>query len=262
MAPPFNINQSSPAPSNLISAFPADEQSNRATIEEWLTFISDPATGIIRESALPPAGPSGDIPAGTKMLFVQTAAPTGWTKDTTHNNKALRIVNGTASEGGTKAFTTVFAAGASVSAVSLTTAQLPSHTHTGPSHTHTFSATTGTESADHTHSWGGTFGTSANGDHQHSVQNTWSRSAGGSGGSGANNSSSSDPVTSVAGNHSHTVSVGGSTGGRSAAHTHSVSGTTGSAGTGDTGSTGTGATHTHTMDLDVFYVDVIIATKN
>jgi hypothetical protein len=45
----------------------------------------------------------------TAMLFVQTAAPTGWTKSTTHNDKALRVVSGTASTGGSTAFSTVFA---------------------------------------------------------------------------------------------------------------------------------------------------------
>jgi hypothetical protein len=43
------------------------------------------------------------------MLFVQTAAPTGWTKSTAHDNKALRVVSGTASSGGSVAFTTAFA---------------------------------------------------------------------------------------------------------------------------------------------------------
>ena len=46
---------------------------------------------------------------GTAMLFAQTAAPTGWTKSTTHNDKALRVVSGTAGSGGSTAFTTVFA---------------------------------------------------------------------------------------------------------------------------------------------------------
>lgn len=48
------------------------------------------------------------LPSGTKMLFIQTNAPTGWTKDTTHNNKALRVVNGTAGSGGSVAFTSAF----------------------------------------------------------------------------------------------------------------------------------------------------------
>ena len=80
------------------------------------------------------------FPAGTLMLFQQTSAPTGWTKQTTHDNKALRVVTGTAGSGGTSAFTTVFASrtpagsvsvsGGSVSATTLTTGQIPAHTHT------------------------------------------------------------------------------------------------------------------------------------
>lgn len=46
------------------------------------------------------------FPTGTAMLFQQTAAPTGWTKSITHNDKALRVVSGTVSSGGTTAFST------------------------------------------------------------------------------------------------------------------------------------------------------------
>jgi hypothetical protein len=46
------------------------------------------------------------VPSGTAMLFQQTSAPTGWTKLTTHNDKALRVVSGTASSGGTTAMST------------------------------------------------------------------------------------------------------------------------------------------------------------
>jgi microcystin-dependent protein len=63
------------------------------------------------------------------MLFVQTAAPTGWTKSATHNNKALRVVSGTASSGGSVAFTTAFASSLSAGSTTLSTAQMPSHTH-------------------------------------------------------------------------------------------------------------------------------------
>lgn len=72
------------------------------------------------------------IPSGTVMLFVQTAAPTGWTKSTTHNDKTLRVVSGTASSGGSTAFTTVFASrtpAGTVGATTLTTSQIPSHAH-------------------------------------------------------------------------------------------------------------------------------------
>lgn len=90
----------------------------------------DAATGLTNTSSL-------GFPTGTLMLFQQTTAPTGWTKQTTHNNKALRVVSGTASSGGTSSFTTVFtdqtptidASGISASATTLTTAQMPSHSH-------------------------------------------------------------------------------------------------------------------------------------
>jgi hypothetical protein len=75
------------------------------------------------------------------MLFQQTAAPTGWTKQTTHNDKSLRVVSGTAGSGGSTAFTSVFASrtptgsvsgsnsGGDVSNHTLTTSQIPSHFH-------------------------------------------------------------------------------------------------------------------------------------
>ena len=79
--------------------------------------------------------------SGTVMMFVQTAAPTGWTKSTSHDNKALRVVSGTASSGGSVAFTTAFGTPAvsgsislsgTVGATTLTVDQIPSHTHGGP----------------------------------------------------------------------------------------------------------------------------------
>ena len=94
-------------------------------------------------------------------------------------------------------------------------------------HTHSFSATTGLESASHTHS--GT--TNTTGSHSHSIDRYASN------GAGANvligtSLYDSNGSTNAAGDHSHTFT----TGGVSANHTHSVSGTTGS-----TGSSGTDA---------------------
>lgn len=57
------------------------------------------------------APPSQGFASGTKMLFQQETAPTGWTKDTTHNDKALRVVTGTPGSGGATAFATVFGSG-------------------------------------------------------------------------------------------------------------------------------------------------------
>ena len=40
------------------------------------------------------------------MLFQQSSAPTGWTKDTSTNDSALRVVSGSVSSGGSVGFTT------------------------------------------------------------------------------------------------------------------------------------------------------------
>ena len=73
------------------------------------------------------------VPSGTRMLFQQTAAPTGWTKDTSFDQHALRVTTGTVDSGGTLDFTGAFAAGIStggtVASHVLTVAELPSHTH-------------------------------------------------------------------------------------------------------------------------------------
>lgn len=82
------------------------------------------------------------FPSGTKMLFAQAAAPTGWTKDTTHNDKALRVVSGTGgAAGGSTAFSTVFASrtpAGTVGGHALTVNEIPAHSHavTDPGHMH------------------------------------------------------------------------------------------------------------------------------
>ena len=68
------------------------------------------------------------FPSGTLMLFVQTAAPTGWTKSTTHNDKALRVVSGSVSSGGSVAFSTAFGRTAT-DGHSLTSAENGPHSH-------------------------------------------------------------------------------------------------------------------------------------
>lgn len=80
-----------------------------------------------------------ELPLGTKMLFFQAAAPTGWTQ-TTHNNAALRVTSGAGGgTGGSVGFTTLFARTAT-DAHTLTTAEMPSHYHTAgvtdPGHDH------------------------------------------------------------------------------------------------------------------------------
>lgn len=63
------------------------------------------------------AGVAAAFPTGTRLLFHQEAAPTGWTKLTTVNDAVLRVVSGTTGggTGGSLAFSTLFAAGKAVS---------------------------------------------------------------------------------------------------------------------------------------------------
>lgn len=165
--------------------------------------------------------------AGTRMLFQQTAAPTGWTKvsDAAYNDAALRFTTGTVTPtGGSDAFSSVFTSSRATDGYTLLAADIPSHTHTGPSHTHTF--TTGTESATHTHNIANA--------------STYDGGNGGSTGPGSTTTAS---------------------GTQSANHTHS--GTTDAGGTGNTGSTGGGGSHAHDIStMDLKYVDCIIAQKD
>lgn len=155
--------------------------------------------------------------SGTKMLFQQTAAPTGWTKDATHNNKALRVVTGSVSSGGSNSFTDAFNFDQTVSGTTggtgvtitgstaghtLTVSQIPSHTHTASGKIVLVGNGGGFD-------WAGATGTAA----------TRTTNATGGGGS-----------------HSHgSGTLAGSS------HTHSFS---------------------DTFNLNVQYVDLIIATKN
>jgi hypothetical protein len=217
------------------------------------------------------------IPSGTSMLFVQTAAPTGWTKSTTHNDKALRVVSGTASNGGSVAFATAFASKSVSGSIGSTTA-------TNQSTTATNQATTATNQSA---TQGGSVSTSISGSVSGSV--------------GATTLSSSQIPS-----HSHNIARGGnvvpvpngdfhnplaqtgsfssdSTGG-GGSHDHSWSGSfSGSASSSFSGSSHnhsqdshnhTQNSHNHTqdahnhtftgtaIDLAVSYVDVIIATKD
>jgi hypothetical protein len=65
------------------------------------------------------------IPAGTKMVFAQATAPTGWTQDTSVNDRVMRVVSG--SGGGVGGSWTI--SGLTVGDTALTIAQMPLHGH-------------------------------------------------------------------------------------------------------------------------------------
>ena len=77
----------------------------------------------------------------TPLYFYQSSAPSGWSQVTSNDNKAMRVVSGTgAGTGGSNSFTGTFTNrtysanfnvpfSAGVNNHTLTTAQLPSHSH-------------------------------------------------------------------------------------------------------------------------------------
>ena len=95
------------------------------------------------------------MPSGTRMLFQQTTAPSGWTKDTSNDNIALRVTAGSVSSGGTLTFTEAFNStrtiDGTVDGTAITIDQMPVHNHgvndplhnhgvNDPGHSHTVTA--------------------------------------------------------------------------------------------------------------------------
>ena len=182
------------------------------------------------------------IPKLTRMVFYQQSAPNGWTKVTTHNDKALRVVSGSGGgSGGTHALSTP------PSTSHYHTG--PSHQHAGPSHTHGY-----TQVINHTHGVTindpGHFHTSPDG----SIQNIGgAHQFAGAGGDGWSPVSSMNTDSKATGISASTQSPAGGV----------TSGTTDPGGTGQTGFSGTGNTSdTGPTAFKPQYIDVIIASKN
>lgn len=89
---------------------------------------------VIGTDVLSPTGNGSGLtgiqpfPSGTNLLFQQTSAPPGWTKQTAHNDKALRVVSGSASSGGSNSFSSVMAQTA-VGNKTLSESEIASHPH-------------------------------------------------------------------------------------------------------------------------------------
>ena len=166
---------------------------------------------------------SGAIASGTRMIFCQAAAPTGWTQDVSDNanNRMFRVVN---------------TAGGGVGG-----SHSPILNNVVPSHTH--GITTGINSVDHSHS--GTTGTVSS-DHTHTIGYYMDDDNGDNGYIGIVNGDNAFyygyQTGGISANHTH----GFTTGGISVNHTHS--------GTTDNGSSQTNWTPR--------YIDTIICTKN
>jgi len=200
------------------------------------------------------------IPNGSVMAFFQSAAPTGWTKVTSQNNKVLRVVSG---NGGGTGGTWATSSGVTTSEVGAHNHSSAAHTHTGAAHTHT--------GASHSHGGGNfaaaahTLSTSEIPSHRHFI--------------GRNPVSSNNPNFGVqaapantGGGNSTQIYTANEGGGGS--HSHGMSGNTAAATPGNGGSTtpgnggsttpsatGNANAHSHTISAPQ-YIDVIICSKD
>lgn len=218
----------------------ADTSTQASVNNSGTTFIQDVTldtyghvTGLASATVTIPTA----FDSGTAMLFQQTSAPTGWTKSTTHNDKALRVVSGTVSSGGTTAFTTAFGTPSVSGTVGISGAPAVGNlavsmsgnvavgnttlsVNTIPSHSHSIAYVTWSNTAGYGNTIGpGTPGTNA------------SRSTGNTGNNGAHGHSASH---NLAGTLNGAPSVGNLAGSLSSA----------------------------TASINVQYVDIIIATKD
>ena len=240
------------------------------------------------------------VPSGSKVLFYQSTAPTGWTRVDDHNNKALRVVSGTGANGagegsstggnsgGTSSFTTVFASrtpSGSVSGGSVSgnvSGGSVSGNVSGGSVSISVSGNTGdtslSESQLPSHSHGlnnHSHGVTDNG-HSHSYTRYNSTEKTGSGGSLAANYYSSGSFSTDSAKTG--ISISGASGNTSPAgsgqgHNHSFSGSgSGNLSGASFSANVSGASFSanvsgasfsgNAMDFAVQYVDVIICRKN
>lgn len=105
-------------PNWIVPTPPLGDSSKRTANTEFVTLaVAAAATG------------SAGFASGTIIIFQQASAPTGWTRITTNDDAALRIVSGAVSTGGVNGFSTVMAQ-TQVGSTALVLNQIPPHTHT------------------------------------------------------------------------------------------------------------------------------------
>lgn len=115
--------------SNSAASAAASATSATASKDLATTSATNAVASATAAAASAAAALGSSFPAGTRMSFNQTAAPTGWTKETsaTYNDAALRIVTGTVTTGGVDAFSAHFGTNKSTASHVLTVANMPAN---------------------------------------------------------------------------------------------------------------------------------------
>jgi len=72
---------------------------------------------------------TASIPAGSRMLFHNTSAPSGWVQDVSYNDYMLRVVSTAGAGGGGNSSPISFDHTHATSGHSLTVAEMPAHSH-------------------------------------------------------------------------------------------------------------------------------------
>lgn len=106
-------------------------------------------TGVVEDRLNALEADAATLPSGTKMVFYQDAAPTGWVIDETVDEHSVRLTKGSVATGepggtigGTYDFSAVFDSDMAEDATpgvgghSVTDGQMPSHGHGGGGHVH------------------------------------------------------------------------------------------------------------------------------
>ena len=183
-------------------------------------FLLLSAPGILRSTRLAPTGSSSnldadkldgqhgsyynDTPNGTSMVFIESSTPSGWTFNASGNDRVL-LRTSTLGEGGTTGGNWAIS-GLTVQGHTLTTSQMPSHSH------------------------GDNFSIASNGNHTHSVKVSYGQDTVPGGGAALVYSTAADNIQttanyvteSTAGSHSHTLNGSVSSNGGGGSHNHGI----------------------------------------
>ena len=139
------LNSSNPAATDALAQ--ADDHLRLIKAAIKATFPNITGAVTLTQAQINVLADTVPAPAGTKMLFKQSSAPTGWVKDTTDDNAAIRVVSGSVSSGGSNGFSNSFNTAFTISGTSggsgtlstsasttgsttLSINQIPAHSHT------------------------------------------------------------------------------------------------------------------------------------